>query len=199
MALFLSENNIFTQFWRLLLLVDPHLTSSWDNKHCLCFGLVSTITNRGVGLLPIPLLTGEVYSHPSSSSAASGLRCERRWAARAAQWKAMITFSSSFWLETAMWAKERSWTACRMDRPSPHTPTVVVSHSGLSWLGPVGSILPSCDDDHHLVLCHACSSQKSWTYYLYILCVDWRIHNELSDTHMEANEIFMTVCALLLK
>lgn len=43
--------------------------SSWDNKHCLCFGQVSVRS-------AILLLTGEVYSHSSSASAAPGLRCD---------------------------------------------------------------------------------------------------------------------------
>lgn len=132
------------QFWRLLLLVDLHLTSSWDNKHRLCFGLASAVTNGGVGLLPIRVLAGGTFSYPSSSSAAPGLRCETRWAARAAQWKVMTTCSSSFWSETVMWVKEKSWTACRMDRPSPHMLTVVVSHSSLNWF-PHGHGL-SCDE-----------------------------------------------------
>lgn len=66
---------------------------------------------------------------------APGLRCETWWAARAAQWKATTTYSSSSWSETAMLEKERSWTACRMALLNPHTLTVAVSHSCLSWFG----------------------------------------------------------------
>lgn len=68
--------------------------------------------------------THTVVSYPLLSV---WLWCEQPWAPRAALWRATTTCSSSSWWETAMWERERSWTAFKMDLLSLHMPTAVVS------------------------------------------------------------------------
>lgn len=101
-------------------LVDPHWANSWHNRFCC--GLSRGNLERWEFCFPIHV------SRRSSSAS-----WYQRWAVREARWRATTTCSSSSWWETVMWAKERSWTACRTDLQSPLMLTVVVSHSCLSW------------------------------------------------------------------
>lgn len=76
---------------------------------------------RSVEGLPAVLL------RPAPWACGRGLRArERGWGRRAVRSKATTTSSSSCWWATAMWARARSWKACRTARPNPRTPTATV-------------------------------------------------------------------------
>lgn len=96
---------------------------SGPRRPCLAFPHSPTPDPRRSveGLLPA------VLPRPAPWACGRGLRArERGWGRRAVRSKATTTSSSSCWWATAMWARARSWRACRTARPSPRTPTATV-------------------------------------------------------------------------